>query len=44
MARRFYARQLSLPMHAAMTDGDVTRVVRALEQSLREQAWPGDQT
>jgi dTDP-4-amino-4,6-dideoxygalactose transaminase len=34
-ARRFYQRQLSLPMHAGMTEPDVQRVVSALDQALR---------
>ena len=33
-ARRFYARQLSLPMHPGMRAEDVSRVVSALGQAL----------
>lgn len=31
-AERFYARALSLPLHAGMTDADVTRVIEAVRQ------------
>src|SRR3546814_12115051 len=34
-AERYYARTLSLPLYAAMNEGDVDRVVEALRAALR---------
>ena len=34
-ARRFYQQELSLPMHARLTDADVERVVHALDRALQ---------
>jgi UDP-4-amino-4,6-dideoxy-N-acetyl-beta-L-altrosamine transaminase len=35
VARRFYQQELSLPMHARLTDADVERVVHALDRALQ---------
>jgi perosamine synthetase len=42
-ARTFYARQLSLPMHAGMLDEDVARVVGALDRALAGRPVQGTQ-